>query len=439
MAEKRNISEIVGRKLCATCGACFAVCKAGAIEYEETMGGYYFPVIDGDRCVECGLCFAVCPGIAFGRSLMETMPSDPFAGRALEAFVGRATDRKMYENSQSGGVVSALLAYVLESGLADAAVTVGMDWGAPPRPKVLLAKSVDDIISAQKSKYCPVPTLSVLREVPSPERKIAFVGTPCQVHGLLNIAEKVPDLKKQIVLIVGLVCDRVMTYAALDFLVSKAKLTGREAILEFRDKSCGGYPGKVHIRTPDDRHVVMPASARTRLKDLFTPARCRICFDKMNVFSDIVVGDPHGVENVDRKQGESIAVLRTARGRTVFREALESNVLAARETPYQAILAGQRIDLKRIQWQGYVCAWKRTGNALPNYCERVAPGAGGDASGPYRDNLNHSLSLDGFSSRAELFRSIDRRLLRQEVLGMLLRPLKTFKRRFHSVIAFMRK
>ena len=35
------------------------------------------------------------------------------------------------------------------------------------------------------------------------------------------------------------------------------------------------------------------------LKDMFTAPHCRICYDKVNVFSDIVFGDPWCMDDVD--------------------------------------------------------------------------------------------------------------------------------------------
>jgi len=433
MAEKQNITQVVKQNLCNSCGACFVVCKAGAIEYKETVGGYYFPNVDNEACTNCGLCLSVCPGVNFGQGLMESMPADPFAGVSLNAFVGKATDKKIYENSQSGGIVSALLVQALNSGFANSVVTVGMDWGNPPRPKAFLAKSVDEIIFAQKSKYCPVPAISAIKEIIGSNRRIIFVGTSCQVHGLLNIMDKMPKVKDNISLIIGLVCDRVMTYAALDFLICRAGLLNQnKKLLEFRDKLCGGYPGNVHIHSSNGKNIIMPAKERMRIKDLFTPARCRICFDKMNVFSDIVISDPHGIKNVDRDMGESIAILRTTRGQQFFHQALEGNAYSAREISYHDILAGQQIDAKRKEWQGYVHAWKKLGHQLPNYCQRVLQGAENNERVPYLDKLKYSLSLDEHSSRAELLRYTERQLLMRKVRGILLWPVRVLKRFFYA-------
>ncbi len=45
-----DISPVVEKTLCCTCGACAAVCRQEAITYKETIGGHLFPVIDKERC-----------------------------------------------------------------------------------------------------------------------------------------------------------------------------------------------------------------------------------------------------------------------------------------------------------------------------------------------------------------------------------------------------
>lgn len=429
VAEKENISQVVNQKLCNTCGACFAVCKGGAIEYKETVGGYYFPYIDNEACTNCGLCYTVCPGINFGQNLMEKMPDDPFTGRALEAFVGKAADKTLYENSQSGGLVSALLVHAFKTGLADAAVTVAMDWGNPPRPTARLVQSVDEIILAQKSKYCPVPTLTILKDAANTDQKIVLVGTSCQVHGLFNIMDLLPRLKERISLIIGLVCDRVMTYAALDFLINTSKLTNHnKKMLLFRDKSCGGYPGNVHIQSSNGENVVMPAKVRMRIKDLFTPVRCRICFDKLNVFSDIVIGDPHGIEEVDRKRGESIAILRTTRGQNFFQQAIERKAFSGREIPYQDILDGQKIAIKRQEWSGYAAAWQKLGFQFPDYGETMSQKVRDIEANQYLTRLLYSISLDEHISREELLRLTKTQLFKNTLRQFPLMPARLLKR-----------
>lgn len=430
MTKIKNITHVVERNLCTSCGACFAVCKTGAIVFKETTAGNYFPVIDGDLCIHCALCCSVCTGEHFSDTLKEKMPEDPFIGRCIQSFVGKATNKEIFENSQSGGIVSALAVHAMDSGLADAAVTVVMEWGNPPRPKACLARSVDEITLAQRSKYCPVPTLSLFKDVIDSDQRIVFVGTPCQVHGLYNLMNIVPKLRKNIVLVVGLVCDRVMTYGAMDYLIKKSGIgEERSQSLIFRDKTCEGYPGIVHIQSQDGQSKVEPAVVRMQIKDYFTPARCRICFDKMNIFADVTIGDPHGLENVDRKRGESMLVVRTKNGQNIVQSAQRDNAINVRPVTYKKIIEGQHIDDKKVLWSCYTHAWKMSGRPFPDYYERIkkhAPDPSVDKK--TIQSMNYALQLDDFDSRNALIVYVQNALEKKLMLQKFLFPLRVVKR-----------
>lgn len=403
------------------------------------MGGYYLPVVDEETCTHCGLCADICPGAGFRPSLLDGLPSDPFTGNALAAYVGKATDKQLFENSQSGGIVSALLVHSLEAGRINGAAVVSMEAGMPPRPLVRVARTSQDIYQAQKSKYCPVPLLSFLRDLKKEEWPVAVVGISCQIHGLRNILDKLPQVENKIAFTIGLVCDRVLTYAALDYLVSKSgtdKKVG--ALLHFRDKSVSGYPGDVHVLSDSGKSVVMPSSVRMRVKDYFTPARCRICFDKMNVFSDITVADPHGLNNVDKKLGESVLVVRTEPGRDIIQSAKHDRVIDIRRIQYEQVLRGQRIGEKREQWSGYTEAWKKSGRKLPNYYEPLKSHTQASRkNGKYLRDMQYSLGLDEFSSRDELIGFVERTLKKKQLVNTLVFPIRLGKQAIRRILTLI--
>ena len=389
------LSDIINNKLCNTCGGCYGICPTQAIRFEETIGGYYLPVVDENLCTCCGLCVEICPGIGFGHSLLENLTDDPFAGQLLGAYVGRATNKQFFENSQSGGIVSALLAHSLETERINGAVTVFMESGSPPRPLVRIAKNNHEIFQSQKSKYCPVPLLGFLREFKQTDCPVAVVGISCQIHGLLNILEKLPSLQTKIAFTIGLVCDRVLTYAALDFLLAKSGMDKNNfGLIHFRDKSVSGYPGDVHFLSDCGKSVVLPSSLRMRIKDFFTPARCRICFDKMNILSDITVGDPHGLDGINRKLGESMFVVRTEVGRDVVQAAKDDAAIDIQPTQYDQVLKGQGINTKRNQWRGYIDGWIQSELEDPNFCDLVKQNTTAPANNKkYLQDLQYSISL----------------------------------------------
>ena len=56
----KNIQDIVDTGLCTGCGACYAICTKGYIEYKAD-GGMGFPVPQAVKCDDCGECLKICP------------------------------------------------------------------------------------------------------------------------------------------------------------------------------------------------------------------------------------------------------------------------------------------------------------------------------------------------------------------------------------------
>jgi hypothetical protein len=138
------------------------------------------------------------------------------------------------------------------------------------------------------------------------------------------------------------------------------------------------------------------------MKDYFTPARCLLCFDKMNIYADIVVGDPHGIQGVDRINGESLVLIRTESGKEILKKAVESNEILVRPLPVDKALQGQNIDAKRKKWDIHYKAWKEMGYKLPDYPKTVnlnTLNINSDNIDMAKKNLEHALSLDKYKSR----------------------------------------
>ena len=48
--------DVLDKKLCSGCGACFNICPKKCIQMQPDMCGFLYPVIDKTRCIGCGLC-----------------------------------------------------------------------------------------------------------------------------------------------------------------------------------------------------------------------------------------------------------------------------------------------------------------------------------------------------------------------------------------------
>jgi coenzyme F420 hydrogenase subunit beta len=366
MKSQPDISPVVAAHLCHSCGACAASCGSGAIQFTESASGYLLPKINSEICTHCGLCYHVCSGHHFGVSLNDKIPHDPFVGEILSCEVGRATAPDIYRNSQSGGVVTALLAHLLESQQIALAIVAVMKEQTPPRGDVLIARTPDELFRAQKSKYTPIPLLRVLPQIKSETSPMAMVGLPCHIHSLHNLCDTFPWLAEKKIITIGLLCSRNMTAKAIDFIAQQATRVPIKQFV-FRDKSKPAYPGHPYAVTTRNKAFSLDKSVRMAAKDIFTPLRCRLCFDKMNVFADIACGDPHGLQDIDRVGGETLTLSRTERGQAVVEHAKQAQAVALRPCNLKASLKGQGIDKKRKEFSAYMAAWKAMGRHVPCY------------------------------------------------------------------------
>ena len=399
--DAKDITAVVDNDLCHSCGACANVCHPEVILFKETAAGHVFPEINYEGCTACELCSSVCPGIKFGKTMMKVMEQteDPFEGNVLKTRVGKSRDKEILENAQSGGVASAIILSALENSLIDTAIVAVMTNEDSIHGDVILAYNREDVLYSQQSKYIPIPLLTALALVKKNRERFALIGLSCHIHGLHNVLDTKPSLKKQFVFSIGLVCDRVMVNAGMDYLIYKSGAEKKDVTgFYFRDKKPHGYPGHVHVQTIEKSYI-LPPQERMSIKDYFTPARCRICFDKMNIGADITVGDPHGIEDVDRLEGESLVISRTQKGEEVLQS---TNSVQLRLEDYKSALIGQAIEGKKENWRGYIEKWRELDKPVPTYYEYVSKFTSIKSNKKYTTNLSQALFLRSYKQRQEL-------------------------------------
>lgn len=329
---------------------------------QETPSGALTPRIDLPNCSHCGICLEICPGLAL--ELPESV--DPFVGTIRAAYVGHATEELVRSRGQSGGVTSALLLFLLETGQIDSALVTTMREDGSLRPRPTLARTRSEILAAQGSKYCPVAANTELRDLKRDQR-IAVVGVSCQIQGLHNLRATRHRLSQHVQFTIGLFCDRTLLYTCIDRMAKDANLSpGNVLALQYRSKERNGWPGEVLFQLRSEEKAFFPSSLRTSLKDYFTPPRCRLCFDKANIFSDISVGDSWGISG-HSTEGESVLLARTERGMAALDTACRQGYLNLTPIDPALIIQGQGIEQRRRDFSAYSAAWRQMGRNLPAY------------------------------------------------------------------------
>ncbi len=357
-----TVDKVVEQGLCTGCGSCVASCPRDAINMNETASGLLSPAIDSDKCSSCGLCARVCPGDHLEEGLIAEN-TDPFGGPVRACYIVQHCQHNLLTAAQSGGAVTGLILHLIEVGRIDRALVTVMPQDGSLRPYPVLTRHPETIRKSCGSKYCPVPLNIRLSEI-DPAERIAVVGLSCHLHGVVHLCRHLHRWRRENFLLIGLVCDRTLSFRAMDYLIYRAGLNRQQVrSLCFRSKLRRGWPGDVRIEMHDGRSSFLPAAERITCKDIFTPQRCRLCFDKMNVLSDITCGDPHGLSK-DVK-GNSALLARTPEGQSAVLSAIRAGIFTSRSVSKEDIFLGQDLEGKQRDYASYTELWRTHGRTVP--------------------------------------------------------------------------
>ncbi len=332
-----NISHITNNALCTACGACSGICPSNAIEMVTNTAGYLIANINNDLCINCGKCAKICPSNPENRLSIET--DDIFHGVCLAGYVGYASDNTIRQKSQSGGIVTALLCYLLEQNKVEGAIVNNLN-SQTRRPQALLASSKSQIIDACGSYYAQSSVVKTILE--HSDKSIAAVVLGCQAESLQLIREKYPNvtLPKYII---GLICAGQHGGNIIDDLIEQSECDPKQiSRFRFRDKSYG-WPGDVHATTSTNDYW-LPKEKRHGLKQIYEMHRCIACYDQMNVFSDIVCGDPWGISHKQQPEGHTVVIARTETGKKLLEDAAKDGAIILEDLSTGDIFRGQTVD-----------------------------------------------------------------------------------------------
>jgi len=351
-----TINKVVKKELCTGCGTCTGICPYGAIRMvKDEKRGIYFPKIDEKKCRHCGLCLKACPGASvnfkqLNLSIFGKEPENKLIGNYLQCYTGYSTNERLRHDCSSGGIVTQLLIYLLEKNIIDGALVTKMKKDNPLEPEPFIAKTKKEIISGRGSKYCPVPVNVGLKGILSSKKneKIAVVGLPCHIQGIRKAEEVLPELKKRIILHIGLFCNHTPNFSATKVLLEKFKIRPEKILkLDYRGE---GWPGKMKIRTKNKDFLISDYWSIIG-SPKFTAKRCKLCTDATAELADISCGDAWLPEFLKDRTGTSIIIIRSPISRQILEFMKRENRLNFKKTVTYKVILSQRgvLDYKKIE------------------------------------------------------------------------------------------
>jgi coenzyme F420-reducing hydrogenase beta subunit len=304
--------QITFENRCMGCFACYSACPVKAIEMESNDEGFLYPSIDRDKCVTCGRCVSVCPSL-----------SVPQTTNPLEILSASSKSEEMILKSSSGGIVGEIAKTIMDH----QGEHRGIVFGAVFNPESQAIEhgssdqySVDSILrskyvqSAVNGAYCEA--LDALIE----HRKVVFVGTPCQIHGLRNLI----DTQDQNLFLVDFKCHGVPSpgffrkvVKALE-LKNKSKLcnvTFREKDFGWRDQCIKFYFENGKVERYRSRYFYY---YQLFINNYSLRRSCFACDYYKRHASDITLAD-HWQNGEKTIQGRSLIFVNTPKGKSLLR------------------------------------------------------------------------------------------------------------------------
>lgn len=338
-----NVNRIKQDNLCVQCGVCLAACPRKCISMKKD--GFNFCPEISDDCVNCGICLNVCSGTKmFDFDLSENF-EQIMAGKVLNVFSVKSSDKTVLKNSASGGFVTKVVQELLNKSMYDFAFLLkGYNYDVQLETQIFDKNS--DFSQSQKSRYLTVSHAQTCEYMfRNPDKKIIIVATGCALNGILNFIN-LKKLKRENYLLMGLFCDKTMNYGVVEYFRQHPVSIGKNiSQLFFKDKRAGGWPGNVRIEYDDGSFVDLPNTSRMEVKDYFILERCLYCLDKLNRNADISIGDNY-IEKCMDSEGANSIIIRSVLGQRVFNEV--KKCFLVEENTLEDLILSQRIKDKKL-------------------------------------------------------------------------------------------
>lgn len=348
-----TITQVAEQGLCCGCGTCAGACPHDAIKMIVSHG-LYLPKVDEEKCVSCRLCVECCPGYsvdfeALCFEIFGVQPDNKLLGNYLGCYVGHSIDDDIRYNSASGGIVTQLLIFALENNVIDGALVTRMRNDNPLESEAFIARTKEEIISASKSKYCPVAANTSLKQILKEEGRYAVVGLPCHIHGIRKAEKIFKALKERIVLHIGLLCSHMVNFTGTEFLLEKKRVKKKYVQkLSYRGK---GWPGSMSVQIKNDLEFDIPLFGKWNAywpvfsSFFFTPLRCTMCPDESAELADIALGDAWLPELKNEKIGKSVIIARTQIGNKILALARSAKKIDIKPLHVEKVKQSQVINL----------------------------------------------------------------------------------------------
>ena len=250
------VQQVYDHGLCMQCGTCQVICPTVSVALTWDLHVGYRLRVDEQTCTGCGRCHDACPGPgldfsagAWWRERNEGASCADFLGPWRRLWFGWASDPEVRHAGASGGVATALMQDVLETGVVDAVVAVRMSASTPLEAEAVICRSAAQVASCRGSKYNVVAINTALGTILEEPGRYALVGLPCHIQGLRMAQRHSRRLRERVTLAIGVFCGLTNEPRATAVLARQAGLDPAEVSgVSYRGPGWPGGPCHLIVR-----------------------------------------------------------------------------------------------------------------------------------------------------------------------------------------------
>lgn len=339
-----TISDIPRKNCCIGCGVCQAVCPSKAITINfDSLKGMFVPKINFKKCSNCGLCREVCYGLnPNSHSNFQGCINDAASviGSFVDCYAGFSIDQTLRFCANSGGVVTAIVDYLLDKKMVDGAIVTKFVGHNPPLCTAFIAKSKSEVESAKGSKYTPVLLTAALEAIEI-NKHYVFVGLPCHIYAIKKLAKYNPRFKSAFKYFISLFCGGTHNYTALNYILSTYGFSDA-ALLNFRYRGYG-WPGTMLLKTTALSVEIPFLEYWPLMSPWFYLNTCLTCIIGLTDQADIACGDAWLPEIIKTdSKGTSIVIARNTLGANIIKSAENEGYIKLKRLEPALILKAQK-------------------------------------------------------------------------------------------------
>ena len=374
MGKINSIEDVVNHQLCTGCGICAGV-EPERFEMHDVYSIGRRPRYVEDAKPTTGEALKCCPGV----SLVHTYdPNDPELDKSLETGWGPvyevweayAADPEVRFNGSSGGAITALSLHAMEALGYGGVSHIGMKKDEPYLNESKISSTKNAVLENCGSRYSPASPCESLPTIIASDKKMVFVGKPCDSAAMRFLTNLKPELNDKVGINIGFFCAGTPSTEGNIDLLKREGIEDKGALehLRYRGK---GWPGLWTAVAKKAGEIITRQVKYIETWVFLAPYRqwrCFICPDHCGEFADVSVGDPWYRERGENEKGYSLIVIRNKKGKEFVKGAVEAGYieLVKEDKSYLPRSQTQLLKLRGSLW-GRLLTMRLFGAPIPEF------------------------------------------------------------------------